>query len=236
MLGRSDIVLIKSAGNEGASLDNPASTEDIAGKVFSRLLNRLKPEETTNLILAVNLDPTNEVAKSSNTPGTSSYIYRMTISAQGSKTFWLDETGHDHRPLQDGGTSSAAPIATGAALLLQSYKPAFSPVLVKACLLHSAQREFPIYGEDGIVTRGVYETTPSLRWTQENLLQEQYSFSKYGMGILNIRAAFQYADLLERHLSLREGNTSVTFEELEDLRKRLPVRRSQRSHDPAVDA
>lgn len=230
LLGRSDLVLIKSAGNERASLSYPESTEDITGKVFAKLLNRLKPEQVTNLILAVNLRPTNMVSDSSNTPGGRDMIYRNTISAQGSETFWLDETGHHYRSIQDGGTSSAAPIVTGAALLLQSYKPAFSPVLVKACLLHSAHREFPIYSEDRIIKSGIYETTRSATWEQENLPQEQYSFSKYGMGILNVKAAFEYADLLEEHLARREGTAPMTFEEFESLRERLPVRVSRSSH------
>lgn len=227
LLGRLDVVLIKSAGNEGASLSDSESTEDIAGKVFSILLNRLEPNQLTNLILAVNLNPTNTVSDSSNTPGARDTIYRHTLSAQGSETFWLDEAGQHYRPIQNGGTSSAAPVVTGAAILLQSYKRAFSPVLIKACLLHSAQREFPIYGEDGVVNRGVYETAPSATWKQKELPQEQYSFSKYGMGILNVKSAFAYADLLEPYLTLRDGGTPVTFEEFESLRKKLPTRSTQ---------
>lgn len=235
MLGRSDVVFVKSAGNESASLSNAESTEDIAGKVFSALLNRLEPNQLTNLILAVNLCPTNAVSDSSNTPGFFDKIYRHTISAQGSKTFWLDEIGHHYRPLQDGGTSSAAPIITGAALLVQGYKPDFSPILVKACLLHSAWREFPIYGEDGNIKRGIYETMPSATWAKEGLPQEQFAFSNYGMGILNVKTAFEYADLLETYLGLRGNDAPVTFEEFENLRERLPLHTSRSSKDRSIE-
>lgn len=218
LLGRNDVVLIQAAGNEQAVLSDPDSTEDISGKVYAALLNRVEPEKFVNLILAINIKPNNQISDSSNMPGHQVKIQRNALSAQGCGTFWLDETGHRHRPLSDGGTSSAAPIITGAAVLLQSYKPDFSPVLIKECLLHSALREFPVYGDDETLKHVVYESS------SQKLTDEKYSFAKYGMGILNVPRALAYADLLEGHLKTRTEESPMTFEEFESLRVKLPLR------------
>ncbi len=135
----------------------------------------------------------------------------------------MDETGNRHRPLTDGGTSSAAPIITGAALLLQSYKPDFSPVLIRASLLHSALREFPVYGDDESVQRYVCETCTSRKGREDHTTL--FSFVKYGMGILNVPRVLAYADLLEGHLKTRTEESPMTFEEFESLRLKLPLRK-----------
>lgn len=237
LLGRQDVVIVKSAGNESTSLSNPNLKGDLVGIVFSKLLNRLTAEQQSNLILAVNLTPRNLVAESSNTPGYKETLYRHFICAQGSDTFWLDETGNNHLPMKDGGTSSSAPVITGAALLLQSYKPRFSAVLIKACLLHSALREFMMHDEEYKPVSWVYESKPNSQFQEDNFSQRQFAFSTYGMGILNIQSAFQYADVLEAYLNTREKQmpeTLPTFEEFENLRQKLPPLLDEKNITPPV--
>gem|GEM_PF-2717984 len=217
-------MLIQAAGNESLSLSYPDLEGDPVGIFYSRLLNRLEPKQMTNLILAINLKPTNEIMSSSNTPGSSISILRNSLSAQGSQVYWLDEAGDEYLPIQDGGTSSAAPEITGAAALIRSYKPHFSPILVKACLLHSGVREFMIYGDDGKPREWIYENKPK---EELNVLQRLYSFEKYGMGILNVKSAYVFSDILEAHLTdLKEKNieTPLTFEIYESLRGKLAER------------
>ncbi len=221
LLGREDIVLIKSAGNEGLSLSVPDLKGDPAGILFSKLLNKLDSKQMTNLILAINLKPTNEVMLSSNTPGSLINIFRNSLSTQGSGVYWLDEAGDEYLPIQDGGTSSAAPEITGAAALVRSYKPHFSPILIKACLLHSGVREFMIYGDDGKPRQWIYESKPK---EGLNMPQIQYSFEKYGMGILNVKSACIFSGILDTYLAdLKEKNieTPLSFEIYESLRGKL---------------
>lgn len=221
LLGRTDVVLIQAAGNEGLSLSSPDPSGEPSGIVYSKLLNRLEPEQLSNLILALNLNPDNTLASSSNTPGYSSKIFQNSLCAQGSRTFWLDEMGHDYIPVIDGGTSSAAPIITGAAAVLKSYKPHFSPIQIKNCFLHSALREFMLYNDHNKTNTHVYECVPK---PDTEVRQIPFSFSDYGMGILNLKSAFIYADILDTYLAERiaqKNEAPLTFEEYEILRKNL---------------
>lgn len=211
---------MQAAGNEACSLSNPAPQTNPEGLVYSKLLARLAPEKFSNLILSLNLKPNNTLSKSSNTPGSHKILYQNSLAAQGSQTFWLDETG-EYLPVKKGGTSSAAPVITGACAVLQSYKPHFSPVLIKNCLLHSALRDFMIYDKQGYVVSLIYDTSP----TATSLLQKPYDFQTYGMGILNLKAAVAYADLLDAHLQTAPSSSSqepsLSFEAYESLRPLL---------------
>ena len=220
MLGVENIVLVQAAGNESLDLSNPVEGDQQRGIFFSRLLNRLAPEQLSNLILAVNLKPTFDVSDSSNTPGSAPNIYKNTLSAQGSMTHWLEETGQAYIPVKDGGTSSAAPIITAAGVLLKSYKPHFTPRMIKDCLLHSALREFTITSEKGDVY--VYESEPKAEGMRD---QKYFSHETYGMGILDIKRAMQFANRLERFITKKYGDfvpQALSYDEYETLRFNAP--------------
>lgn len=234
LLGKETAVLVKSAGNEGLSLSNPDLEGDPSGIFFSKLLKRLKPEEMNNVILAVNLTQGNAVSDTSNTLGYDQMIFQNALSTQGSSTYWLDETGNEYFPLKDGGTSSAAPIITGAGALLKSYKPNLSPIEIKKCLLHSAIRDFEVQDEKGNVMKWIYESEPM----NDKINPVQFNFAEYGMGILNMRSAFKYADILDVHLSDQQSQkveAPMTFEEYEGLRNGLKIELGgTHAHKPAV--
>ncbi len=216
MLGVENTVLVKSAGNESLNLSDPVAGDQPRGIFFSKLLKRLTPEQLSNLILAVNLKPTLDVSDSSNTPGFTPNIYRNTLSAQGSMTHWLEETGRDYIPIKDGGTSSAAPIITAAGVLLKSYKPHFTAQMIKDCLLHSARREFTITSEKGDIY--VYEHEPKAEGVKN---QKHFNHETYGMGILDIKRAMMFANRLERFITKKYGDfmpITLSYDEYEALR------------------
>ena len=219
MLGVENTVLVQAAGNDSLNLSDPVAGDQPRGIFYSKLLKRLTPEQLSNLILAVNLKPTLDVSDSSNTPGLTPNIYRNTLSAQGSMTHWLEETGQHYIPIKDGGTSSAAPIITAAGVLLKSYKPHFTARMIKDCLLHSARREFTVTSEKGDVY--VYENEPKA----EIVNQRRFSHETYGMGVLDVKRAMQFANRLERFITKKYGDfvsQALSYDEYETLRFNAP--------------
>lgn len=232
LLGQTHAVLIQAAGNDTCDLSNPAPNAAPAGIMSARLLEKLSPADFENLILAVNVNAHGRVADSSNIPGRNEHFWRNTLGAQGCATYWVDETGHAYRPLKDGGTSSAAPLITAAAALVQSYKPDFSPVMVKKCLLHSAVRDFLAPAHKGEREEWVYETHPNPAFEAQRRFDSRY----YGMGVLNVTRALIFADRLEETLKSRApGAPAMTFEAFEALRERAPYAPTMRASSSSID-
>ena len=225
MLGVNHTVIVQAAGNESVDLSDPVPGDQPRGIFFSKLAKRLTPDQWGNFILAVNLKPTLGVSDSSNTPGSKPNIYRNTLSAQGSMTHWLDETGQDYIPVKDGGTSSAAPIITAAGVLLKSYKPHFTAKMVKDCLLHSARREFTVKSKTGDVY--VYEHAPKkeIEGQDDVMRQKHFSHDTYGMGILDVERAMKFADRLERLITEEYGrfepHVFLSYDDYEVLRSEM---------------
>ncbi|MCA0370131.1 MAG: S8 family serine peptidase [Proteobacteria bacterium] len=232
LLGQTHAVLIQAAGNQMCDLSHPAPNADPIGIVCVRLLEKLSPADFENLILAVNVNAHGRVADSSNIPGRNEHFWRNTLGAQGCATYWVDETGNSYRPLKDGGTSSAAPLITAAAALVQSYKPDFSPVMVKKCLLHSAVRDFLAPAHKGEREEWVYETHQNPAFEAQRRFDSRY----YGMGILNVTKALRFADRLEETLNSRApGAPAMTFESFEALRERVPYAPTMRASSSSID-
>jgi len=199
-LGNEEVLLIQAAGNEGISLSHAfSSSGDPSGIFYATILQSLPEEKLSNVILALNIRSEGILDPSSNTPGYQTKIGRNSLCAQGTNTLWIDETGAAYRRVAGGGTSSAAPLITGAAALLKNYKPDFTPVQIKKCLLHSARRAFDVP-------------------------EALYSMETHGMGVLHIPGALSYADALESHLARRGASAAMTFEEYEDLRSSLHLK------------
>ncbi len=202
-------VLVMAAGNEGLSLSEPL-VETPAGNTY-HLVSMLvqDPILLKHLIIVGAHNQFFRMSSFSNFPGRNTVIQNHYIWAPGQNIKLMYE---DSELLRDG-TSFSAPTVTGCILLLMEKYPHFSPEEIQEVILESASKTFFIdLGLTKNGFEGVYVYDPEDRPLDPKTFQwgKQYAIDVTehreelsGKGILDLRAAFIYADLKTKnpHLS-----------------------------------
>jgi hypothetical protein len=190
-------LLIVSAGN---------SNTDIFQSPNWGIISLVEAGVENNFIIAGSIDSSNQLSSFSNTPGQGSdkssedeCLINLTLQKRFLCALGTDviakSSGTD---VMKSGTSFSAPTISGVAALIFGAHPIFSMEEVASILLGSAERDFfipsPTSGDKGVF---VYEDRPpTIKRTGMSYVQ--FDPAIYGRGILSVRRAFIYAEILER--------------------------------------
>jgi len=187
-------LVIKASGNDGSPLDLPRL--DPSRYADQNFLTDLPADQKGRMILTGNLEAGNVPAPSSNWPGNNPSLQDHFLWTLGSDVLSL--TGID-RVGEMTGTSMSAPVVTGAAALVQSLCPTFTPEQVKECLLESADRDFWVHkpGLSIHIVRPDRPVTMGFKTREGGPIEVNCPFDKnvWGKGVLNVRRALEYAYL-----------------------------------------
>lgn len=213
-LGTAKLIVV-SSGNDNQDLSNPfprlSEKEKVYDVAFS-LATDLEVQDT--LIMVGSLSSSYDLSLFSNYPGHNKTVQDRFLCTLGETTV--------------SGTSFSAPIVSGAALLLKDAYPFLTMAEVQETLLESASKNFFI---DKGNRRGkfVYDpqdgkpTLASFKGADlDDILMEEFNPIFYGKGVLDLRAAFIYGELLRKNKHRRlTGFKPLTKEQLRSQMKRL---------------
>jgi hypothetical protein len=142
------------------------------------------------MIISSSVDYSFEISSFSNKPGPDGRFQERLLCTLGNNIFTLGQV--------ESGTSLSAPAISGVAALILGAYPNFSMEEVASVLLESAERNFFIprteSGHKGIF---IYENIPP-PIDKANIFFKRFDPAIYGRGILSVRRAFIYGDILKR--------------------------------------
>lgn len=203
-------LLCKGAGNDALSLSTALPAKD-GHSIESDALTLLADETLGKYVIIIGgLAQESGPYKHTNYPGENPRLQENFISTLGEK-IRTKEAFHQ-------GTSLSTPIVGGASLLLKEAYPSLSVLDIKEVLLESASRNFFIRPHAYIIKPAINGTfvydpeegPPDVSKLKGIYLQdiwkksytslvEKFDPQKYGKGMLDLRAAFIYADLKVHH-------------------------------------
>lgn len=191
--GNSKLIVV-SAGNFNQNISNPfprlSEKETVYDVGFSLATN---PESQNSVIITGSLSHSYDLSLFSNYPGQNQSVQDRFLCT-------LGET-----PTEIKGTSFSAPIIVGAALLIKDEYPLLTTEEIQEALLESASKNFFIHkgGNRGKFIYDPQDRKPILSSFKgedpDDLLLEEFNPFFYGKGILDLRAAFTYAELLRKN-------------------------------------
>lgn len=194
-------LLFLSAGNEKRSVSEPLSKTRLGDiyRTFNYIVSN--PFLHNRVIIVGGLDQFFNDSISSNYPGWNKELQERFIFTLGSNIKLLAD-GQDQLKH---GTSFATPIAAGCALLIKQRHRHFTPPDIQEVMLESASKNFFIEGkiragkQTGIFVYDPADGPPDLSnfkdSSQYEIRAEPFNPEVYGKGVLDLRAAFVYADL-----------------------------------------
>ena len=213
--GEKKLVVI-AAGNERSILSHPIIQDQNEPKLK---IDHFSHEVVTNkalknhMIIVGSLSQDFSRSTHSNYPGEKSQIQENLIYTLG-----------EDIPFPNGSTSSgtsfAAPIVSGCALLIKEKYPTLTMLEVKEALLESASKNFFINKgvKDGKIEGVFVYESAQKKPDLQSFPKEKYSIRiqpfnprYYGCGVLDLRAAFIYAKIREKNKSLPK---EVVFEQM----------------------
>ena len=210
---------MKSAGNEGVSLDLPKNVRGHSNdQIF---LQNLSDTDRDKLILVGNLENGNAIAYDSNKPGSDPKIHDHFIWTLGSDVLsYVESDKYDAKT----GTSMAAPIVSGAAALVKGQFPGLSHKEVKECLLESARKDF-LVEKDGKTTHIVAPGKPV------DLSKNEVPFNKHlwGKGILDVERALEYAYIKTNHPELSSDRIRAILDKRDEIKEKAAATKIQRA-------
>jgi hypothetical protein len=203
-------LLVQAAGNEPISLSDPIE-KNASFKLYSGHKTLSEREDIyKHLIIAGAIGQRFRQTGFSAYPGKLKRLQDITLYALGQD---IKLRGY---PELIRGTSLAAPTISGAILLLKQKFPTLTIFQIKEALLESADRTFVLEDRYNLKKAVfVYESDtekPNLDHFkgQEHISSIEFNPEIYGKGILNLRAAFLYAELKVRSLKLKGPPLSPT--------------------------
>ncbi len=194
-----DTLIVQAAGNDAVDLDTPLYTEEL-------LLRNLSETQWEHILLIGNLSYGNVPHSSSNMPGAMPQQQNHFIWTLGSDVL---STSSNSEYARMTGTSMAAPVMTGNLALIAEKYPTLTPKDLQKCVLESADQDFYMTTSEWIpgwnltihIAPG---NNSSVRFVGNNVLvEEPYDPAIWGNGILNLKRAFQYAELKSKGVELK---------------------------------
>ncbi len=186
-----DTLIVQAAGNDAVDLDTPLYTEEL-------LLRNLSEAQWEHILLIGNLSYGNVPHGSSNMPGATTQHQDHFIWTLGSDVL---SASSDSGYARSSGTSMAAPVMTGNLALIAEKYSTLTPKDLQKCVLESADQDFYMTIPEWIpgwnltihIAPG---NNSSVRFVGNNVqVEEPYDPAIWGRGILNLKRAFQYAEL-----------------------------------------
>ena len=218
-------LLIKTSGNESSSLTKkcPASApfgsrDGICADTYEFLqnvVNQHKNDFERGMILVGSVNPGNLPSDFSNYPGGNKEFQDHFIWALGSDVLANVETG----PMRMSGTSMAAPIVTGVAVLIAGKYPDFDRSEIKQCILGSARDDFFVEDPEERILVHVSPkiTKASIDATKDDYLRldQPYKPEVWGKGILDVKRALLYGETYQKSYTQKKAaDPTLTHENI----------------------
>jgi hypothetical protein len=232
-----DVLFVKSAGNDSVPgglyfLNYSTDVRMSSGiqKLYTLAWYMVKDSYLgKNTILVGSINRDFSFSDFSSLPGSDPLIHENFLFALGE-----DLTINESKSI--GGTSFSAPTVSGAALLLKQAFPNLSMIDIKEALLESASKSFFCYDETGddrelmfVYEDGEYPDASLVKFmSMNNLRFRELVFNPwaYGKGILDLRAAFIYAELKNKS---KKQKRPLSKEQLRSQMKRILKRKDNSS-------